>query len=142
MLSGNPKRGFSDTKVVSIIGQGTTVTGEIKSTGTIRIEGNVAGKVHSDDTIVIHESGKVKADLYAGQVVISGEVQGNVYAQERLEITSTAKVLGDITSPRIAIAEGVMFEGKCTMKAPGQQPKLQEIPREGAGPSQAAAANT
>ena len=28
--------------------------------------------------------------------------------------------MGNITAPRIAIAEGVMFEGKCTMKAPGE----------------------
>jgi cytoskeletal protein CcmA (bactofilin family) len=28
--------------------------------------------------------------------------------------------VGDITSPRVSIAEGVLFEGKCTMKAPGE----------------------
>lgn len=131
------KRTFSDTKVVSIIGQGTMVTGEIRSTGTIRVEGAVSGKIQSDDSIVIHESGRVKADLSAGQVIISGEVHGNVVAQDRLEITSTGRVLGDITAPRIAIAEGVLFEGKCTMKAPGQsakvgESKIAEFPRDNA----------
>jgi cytoskeletal protein CcmA (bactofilin family) len=105
---------------VSIIGPGTTVTGEITSQGTIRIEGMVAGRVQSEDSIVVHEAGKVRAELIAGQVVISGEVQGNVFAHERLEITGTGRVVGDITSPRISIAEGVLFEGKCTMKPPGQ----------------------
>ena len=120
MLDSRKAKSYNETKVVSIIGPGTTVTGEINSKGTIRIDGNVSGRVQSDDTVVVHESGKVKADLLAGQIIISGEVQGNVFAQDRLEITSQGKVVGDITSPRVSIAEGVLFEGKCTMKPPGQ----------------------
>ena len=42
------------------------------SKGTIRIEGNVAGRILSDDTIVIHETGYVKAELLAGQVIVGG----------------------------------------------------------------------
>ncbi|MDQ1256921.1 MAG: hypothetical protein QG656_1521, partial [Candidatus Hydrogenedentes bacterium] len=120
MLDSTKKKNYSENKVVTIIGPGTTVTGEIKSKGTIRIEGVMNGRIHSDDTIVIQESGQVKADLVAGQVVISGEVRGNVYAHDRLEVTTKGRLIGDITSPRVSIAEGVLFEGKCTMKAPGQ----------------------
>lgn len=118
MLEARKQKNFNENKVVTIIGPGTKVKGELSSQGTIRVEGVVEGQIQSSDTIVIQENGKVKADLLAGQVVISGEVHGNVYAQERLEITEQAKVFGDITCPRISIAEGVVFEGKCTMKAP------------------------
>jgi cytoskeletal protein CcmA (bactofilin family) len=62
----------------------------------------------------------VKADLVAGQVVVSGEVEGNIFAVDRLEVTSNAKLIGNITAPRVGIAEGVLFEGKCTMTPPGQ----------------------
>ncbi len=116
------KKNYSETKVVTIIGPGTVITGEVKCQGTIRIEGMVAGRVHSDDTIVIHETGKVKADLFAGQVIVGGEVEGNIFAQDRIEVTAKARLLGDITAPRVSIADGVIFEGKCTMKAPGQVP--------------------
>lgn len=126
MLDASKKRSFGDTKVVTIIGQGTTVIGELKSKGTIRIEGVVSGRVHSDDTIVVQETGRVKADLYAGQITISGEVEGNVFAQDRLEIATNGKLVGDIVSPRVSIAEGVLFEGKCTMKPPGQAPGAQQ----------------
>ena len=120
MLDSGKKRNYSETKVASIIGQGTTVTGEVKSKGTVRVEGVVSGRLHSEDTIVVQETGRVKGDLVAGQVVISGEVEGNVYAYDRLEITAKGKLLGDITAPRVSIAEGVLFEGQCTMKPPGQ----------------------
>ena len=120
MLDSRKNKNYNENKVVSIIGPGTTVGGEITSKGTIRIEGAVSGRVESSDTIVVQDSGRVKADLIATQVIISGEVRGNVFAHERLEITATGKVLGNITAPRISIAEGVLFEGNCTMKAPGQ----------------------
>jgi cytoskeletal protein CcmA (bactofilin family) len=120
MLDSGKKKSYGDSKVLTIIGPGTTVTGEIKSKGTVHIEGVMSGSIHSDDTIIVQESGQVKADLVAGQIVINGEVRGNVYAHDRLEVTSKGKLIGDITAPRVSIAEGVLFEGKCTMKAPGQ----------------------
>ena len=127
MLNAPKQKQYNENKVISIIGAGTKIKGEIRSQGTIRLEGEVEGSVHSDDTIVVHDTGHVKADLMGGQVIISGEVHGNVAAHDRLEITSQGRVFGDITAPRIAIAEGVVFEGKCTMKAPGQQqPKPQQ----------------
>ncbi len=120
MLDSGRKKNYNESKVVTIIGSGTTVTGEVKSKGTIRVEGVINGRIHCDDTIIVQESGHVKADLVAGQVIINGEVNGNVFAHDRLEVTAKGKLIGDITAPRISIADGVMFEGKCTMKAPGQ----------------------
>lgn len=140
MLDSRNKKNYNETRVVSIIGPGTTVNGEIQSEGTIRIEGTVLGRVQCSDSIVVQESGQVKADLIAGQVIISGEVHGNVYAQERLEIAQGGKVMGDITSPRISIAEGVLFEGKCQMKPPGQMQipsKQKQVPQQQALPHDA-----
>lgn len=120
MLESRKSKTFNPGNVASIIGAGTTVTGEIASQGAVRVEGNVSGHIRSNDTVMVQESGRVKADIVAQQVIISGEVHGNVFAAERLEIAAGGKVLGDITAPRVSIAEGVLFEGRCTMKPPGQ----------------------
>lgn len=114
------KRTYSENNVATIIGPGTIVTGEIKSKGTVRIEGELTGNVDCEDTVVVQENGHVKADLVGGQVIVSGTVEGNLFAHERLEVTSQGKIIGNITAPRVSIAEGVIFEGKCTMKPPGQ----------------------
>jgi cytoskeletal protein CcmA (bactofilin family) len=114
------KKNFDENNVVTIIGPGTTITGEIESKGTVRVEGTVNGRIDCEDTIVIHESGHVKADLIGGQVIISGTVEGNTFAHDRLEVTNQGKIVGNITAPRISIAEGVIFEGQCTMKPVGQ----------------------
>lgn len=122
MLDSGKKRPLNDTKALTIIGQGTSISGEVRSKGTIRIEGYLQGKVHCEDTIVVQETGKVKAELFGAQVIISGEVEGNVTATERLEITTNGKLIGDITAPKVSIAEGVIFEGKCTMKPVSPKP--------------------
>ena len=114
------KRILDENAVATIIGPGTVVTGEIRSKGTVRVEGTVEGRLECEDTIVIQESGIVRADLIAGQIIISGTVEGNSFAHDRLEITNQGKVIGNITAPRISIAEGVIFEGQCTMKPPGK----------------------
>ncbi len=122
MLDSRKGKGYNENRVVSMVGPGTAVHGEIHSEGTLRIEGTVTGRIDCADSIVVQETGKVKADLIATQIIIAGEVRGNVTARERIEITSGGKVTGDISAPRISIAEGVLFEGKCAMKAPAQRP--------------------
>lgn len=115
------RKTYSETNVVTIIGPGTAVNGEIQCKGTVRIEGRVSGRICSEDTIVVLEMGRVKADLMAGQIIIGGEVEGNVTARDRLEISAKGKLIGDIKAPRVSIAEGVLFEGLCTMDAPAPQ---------------------
>ncbi|NLV46030.1 MAG: polymer-forming cytoskeletal protein [Candidatus Hydrogenedentes bacterium] len=122
MLDTRKTRVYNENKVVTILGPGTRVVGELSCQGTIRIEGAVQGTVFSDDSVVLLETGSVKGDVRAGQVIISGEVRGNVNAVDRLEITAHGKVLGDINAPRICIHEGVVFEGMCTMKADRARP--------------------
>ena len=124
------KREFDENAVSTIVGPGTVITGEILSQGTVHIEGTVQGRVECEDTIVVQQSGQLKADLIAGQIIISGSVEGNIFAHERLEITNQGKVVGNITAPRISIADGVIFEGQCTMKPAGEAKVPQ---REGQG---------
>ncbi len=121
MLETRKTRVYNENKVVTILGPGTQVNGTLACTGTIRIEGQMEGVVQSEDTVVLLDSGRVKGDILAGQVIISGEVRGNIKAVDRLEITAHGKVTGDIFAPRICIHEGVFFEGRCSMKAAGPE---------------------
>lgn len=116
MLETRKSKAYNENRVVTILGTGTVLKGEMACRGTVRIEGALEGRVSSDDSVVLLEGGRIKGDIHAGQVIISGEVQGNIRAIDRLEITAQGKVIGDICAPRISIQEGVLFEGLCTMK--------------------------
>lgn len=122
MLESRKPRVYNENKVVTILGPGTKLVGELSCRGTIRVEGAIEGSVYSDDSVVLLDSGTIQGDVSAGQVIIGGQVRGDVKAVDRLEITPHGKVLGNITAPRICIHEGVVFEGLCTMK-PGLAPR-------------------
>jgi cytoskeletal protein CcmA (bactofilin family) len=99
------------------LGADCTVQGEISCKGTIRIDGFVEGRVEAENSIIVGQSGKVNASLHARQIIIGGEVHGDVSADERLEIQPTGTLLGDVRASKLSIAEGVVFQGKCTMDA-------------------------
>ncbi len=121
MADSRKNRTYNENKVVTILGPGTLLRGELQCKGTIRVEGAVFGNVTSEDSVVLLESGRIQGHVTAGQVIVGGEIVGNVAAVERIEITAKGRVVGDMTAPRISIHEGVLFEGRCTMK-PGPDP--------------------
>jgi cytoskeletal protein CcmA (bactofilin family) len=120
-------------KVDSVIGPGLTVKGEIHSRGTLRVDGNVEGKIISDSSVIVGEKGMVKSDIIAGHVIIGGTVHGTVNASDKVELLSTGRLYGDVTTApsKFVVAEGVIFEGRCSMsQSEGAKHRQPKSPRE------------
>src|SRR5664279_2682339 len=87
-------------RIDSLIGAGTTVHGDVKFSGGLRIDGTVHGKVSTIDnqpgTLVISEQAKVEGDVHVSHVVINGAVKGPVAANDYLELQAKARVDGDV----------------------------------------------
>ncbi len=110
---------IDSNKIDTIIGPNSNIKGDLHSKGTLRIDGTVEGNITSESTIILGEKGVANATLTAQQVIVGGTVHGNVIAEDRLEILSTGRMYGDVeTAPsRFIVAEGVIFEGRCTMRS-------------------------
>jgi len=117
ITSGTPK--YNENRIVTLLGPGTKVSGDVSCEGTIRVEAEVNGNVTSGDSIVILPGAVVHGDVRAGRVIVGGQVFGNITAAERIELQRGGQIIGDISAPRISIQEGVAFEGTCVMR-PGQ----------------------
>ena len=115
---GKKRSNMHETTVTSVLGADCAVHGDVRCSGTIRIDGVVEGTVEAEDTIIIGNDAKVTASLHANQIVIGGEVHGDVTADDRLEIQSTGALYGDLRAPKLSISEGVIFEGKASMDSP------------------------
>jgi cytoskeletal protein CcmA (bactofilin family) len=102
-------------KIDTIIGKNTTIEGNIKSQGTMRIDGNVTGKIEVQGSMIIGDNSKIEADIKADNISISGEITGNLTVKNQVQITSNGKVYGDIEVQNLIIDEGAIFEGKCKM---------------------------
>lgn len=73
-----------NSNAVNIIGQGTSIQGEIVCDGDIRIDGMVKGTVTSKAKIVIGVTGSVDGDIICDNADISGKIFGTVEVDELL----------------------------------------------------------
>lgn len=105
-----------DTAAETVVGPSVKIQGDLNSEGNIRIEGAVAGKVQTTQSVHIGDHAKIAADVVAGNAIIAGEVHGNVKVAESLLLQPTARIAGDISCAILRVEEGAQFSGKCTMK--------------------------
>ena len=85
------------------------ITGNIKTSGDIQVEGTVDGDIRAH-LLTIGESATIKGEVTADDVVINGRIVGRVRGL-KVRLTSTARVEGDIIHKTIAIESGAHFEG-------------------------------
>lgn len=93
----------------SILSSDLVVTGHLKTTGDVQIEGTIEGDVHAH-LLTVGENATVKGEIVADDVVVTGRVVGRVRGL-KVRLTSTARVEGDIVHKTIAIESGAHFEG-------------------------------
>jgi len=131
-----PSMGSSSGRLVNI-GQTIFIKGELTGTEDLTIDGRVEGKIDlKDHNLTIGPNGKIKADVFAKNIVITGELLGNAYASEKVEITNAGILRGDITSPRIVIADGAQFKGSVDMDKSGASRSAQPSRSEQSKPIQ------
>ncbi len=93
----------------SLLSADLHVTGNMKTTGDIQVEGTVEGDIRAH-LLTIGESATIKGEVIADDVVINGRIVGRVRGL-KVRLTSTARVEGDIIHKTIAIESGAHFEG-------------------------------
>lgn len=107
-----------ESQARNLIGNGTTIKGDIESNGDIRIDGHLIGSLKSNGKVTIGQTGVMEGDLNCKQAEISGAVKGNILTDELTALKSTSKVEVDLTTKQLLIEVGAQFTGKCVM---GQQ---------------------
>jgi cytoskeletal protein CcmA (bactofilin family) len=98
------------------IAHGTTVEGKISGGTSVGIDGFVKGELNISSKVIVGESGEIKGNIKADDIIIAGKINGNIEARNILEAQPTGQIFGDINASRLVIADGVLFEGNITMK--------------------------
>ena len=101
-------------KLESFVGMNSHFKGNVKSKGTLRIDGTLEGNVEAD-WLVLGEKANLRGDAAARGIIVGGRIEGNVTAREILEIRSKGQVLGDITVAKLVVSEGGMLVGRTSM---------------------------
>ena len=94
---------------------GTSIEGEIKSDGDMRIDGRLKGNISISGKLVIGENGKVEGEVRCTNANVSGTLEGKVEVVELLSLAASAKVMGDVITGKLAVEPGAEFTGSCSM---------------------------
>ncbi len=133
----NPLKGLLAEELNGFLDEGSELLGELRFRDSFRVDGRVRGKIVSDHTLIIGETGRVEADIDCGVVSIRGFVVGHVQGRERIELLAGARVQGTLVAPKLLIEDGALFQGDCDMQpgARGAAPRPPAVPeRADAGP--------
>lgn len=93
----------------SVLAADLSITGNMKTTGDVIIEGTVDGDIRAH-LLTVGETATIRGEVVADDVVINGRVIGRVRGL-KVRLTSSAQVEGDIIHKTIAIESGAHFEG-------------------------------
>ena len=93
----------------SILSSDLHITGNIKTSGDVQLEGTVEGDIRAH-LLTVGEGATIKGEMVADDVVVNGRIVGRVRGL-KVRLTSTARVEGDIIHKTIAIESGAHFEG-------------------------------
>lgn len=118
-----------DVSGYSVLHASLTVTGDLETTGSIRIDGRLEGSVLKADSVVLGVGASISGDVHAREVVLGGSLKGNVHATERVELQSTAVVTGDVHTLSVLVQEGGIVNGRVLMtpREPATTPSRQRV---------------
>lgn len=103
-------------RIDSLIGAGTSLTGDVVFTGGLRVDGEIKGNVRSADdqptTLVVSEHARIEGEISVSHVVVNGTIVGPVRSSEFLELQSKARVTGDVEYSSIEMHLGAIVQGR------------------------------
>jgi cytoskeletal protein CcmA (bactofilin family) len=103
----------------AVIDVKTEITGNLKSSGNVLIEGRFHGEVEASETVWVEQGAQSDGQLRAHDAVISGAVDGEIDCQRRLQIAATAVVNGEIKTPVLVIEDGATVNCRFSMTREG-----------------------
>ena len=96
-------------EVLSTLGPGMVITGNIVCAGAVQIFGRVTGEIHASH-LVICEGAKVEGKVTVQEAVIQGAFNGTIHGNS-VKLQGTAVVDGEIFNKSLTIEESALFEG-------------------------------
>jgi len=109
---------FKQAKTTSIIGEKTTLDGDLIVEGGIRFDGKIKGDILCQSVVYLGDTAEVKGNITAEALISSGRVEGNVVARQHVQVSLPGSLKGNIETSELILEKGVYFHGSCRMTEP------------------------
>ena len=116
---------------VVIFGNSTSFNGFLRFRESLCIQGRFKGTIEASGDLIVDKGAIVEADHIAvASLVVYGTVVGAVHAMDKIDMFPGAEVRGDLSAARLRIADGVLFEGQCSMTGISKEVEIFSRPTE------------
>jgi cytoskeletal protein CcmA (bactofilin family) len=120
-----------DSQRVVILGETTAFNGFLRFRETLKIQGKFKGTIEATGALIVDRGAVVEADhISVSSLTVYGTVVGAVHAVDRIDMLQGAEVRGDLSAARLRIADGVLFEGQCSMTGVEKEVEIFSRPTE------------
>ena len=101
---------------VVVFGNSTSFNGHLRFKEALCIQGKFKGTIDATGSLIVDKGAVVEVDrISVSSLKVYGTVIGAIHAQDKIDMFPGAEVRGDVTAARLRIADGVLFEGQCSM---------------------------
>ncbi len=97
-----------ETSEVSVVGPGTRIEGTVVAAGSLRVEGEVKGKITAEREVMLSPQGRVEANIQAASIVAAGQVKGNLAAKGDVSLPADSRLDGNIRAHNVEVGGVVM----------------------------------
>lgn len=104
---------IDDISINTIIGNGSSIKGNLKINGFVRVDGDIDGNLETDGNIIVGDKARVRGNITAKSVIIGGIILGDIKADESIRLLSNSVVIGDIISHKVQIDDLATIHGHC-----------------------------
>ncbi len=96
-------------------GRDVTFKGVARLEGTVQIDGQFDGEIHSTGTIVVLEHAVIRGAITTGTLISGGKIKGNITATDKVQLLKSGVIIGDVCVPCFSMEEGAYFKGVTDM---------------------------
>ncbi|MGH8127305.1 MAG: bactofilin family protein [Gammaproteobacteria bacterium] len=130
-------------EIATLVGAGTTLTGNVRFGGGLHLEGRVEGNIEATDNearLDVSDDGYVLGEIHVGTVIVNGTVEGDIHSSVRLILGAQSHIDGNVYYNMLEMAAGAAVNGKLVYRPQSQplalehhkaQAKKAESPEEG-----------
>ncbi len=123
------KRRFKPPRITTVIGQGTTLHGDLHFSGGIHVDGTIKGNVVAEQdegsTLILSQQGTIEGDVRVPNVILNGRVVGDVHASQRVELAANARISGTLYYRLLEMAMGAEVNGQLVCTEEIEPPRLE-----------------
>jgi cytoskeletal protein CcmA (bactofilin family) len=98
---------------ITMIGEGISVAGTMQiSSGVVRLDGRMEGKIIGPGTLVVGEKGSFQGEIEVDNLVLNGKAEGTLIVAATAHVTPKGKLYGKIQANHLVIDQGAVFDGE------------------------------